>query len=84
MKSNDELIQFNNAEEAEKLLNKSRKRIDEIDNEFKQAKNHNIKVGRNWLTTKNYSLYNYLYEVDNYGENQEINMNVYYSRIKIY
>ena len=32
MKSNDEIISFNNAEEAEILLNKSRKRIDEIDN----------------------------------------------------
>jgi chorismate mutase len=32
LKSNDEIISFNNAEEAEILLNKSRKRIDEIDN----------------------------------------------------
>ncbi|WP_305514725.1 MULTISPECIES: chorismate mutase [unclassified Methanobrevibacter] len=32
MKSNDEIKSFNNKEEAELLLEKSRKRIDEIDN----------------------------------------------------
>ena len=32
MKSNDEIISFENKEEAEILLNESRKRIDEIDN----------------------------------------------------
>ena len=32
MKSNDDILSFKNKEEAELLLNKSRKRIDEIDN----------------------------------------------------
>ncbi|WP_296874321.1 chorismate mutase [uncultured Methanobrevibacter sp.] len=32
MKSNDKIISFNNKEEAEILLEESRKRIDEIDN----------------------------------------------------
>ena len=34
MKSNDKIISFNNPEEAKLLLNESRKRIDEIDNEI--------------------------------------------------
>ena len=54
MKSNDDLISFNNAEEAEILLEKSRKRIDEIDNALFDLISERTSLAKDIALSKDY------------------------------
>ena len=54
MKSNDENLSFENTEEAEVLLEKSRKRIDEIDNELCDLISERTSLARDIVFSKQY------------------------------
>ena len=54
MKSNDELKSFENKEEAEILLNKSRQRIDEIDNALFDLISQRTSLARDIVLSKEY------------------------------
>ena len=54
MKSNEEIISFNNPEEAKLLLSESRKRIDEIDNEIVSLISERTSLAKDIALSKNY------------------------------
>ena len=54
MKSNDELKSFENKEEAEILLNKSRQRIDEIDNALFDLISQRTSLAKDIAISKDY------------------------------
>ena len=54
MKSNDKIISFNNKEEAEILLEESRKRIDEIDNALFDLISERTSLARGIVLSKDY------------------------------
>ena len=54
MKSDNELISFNNKKEAENLLKQSRKQIDEIDNELFDLISQRTALAKNIVLSKRY------------------------------